>query len=153
MPSHGAKFEHILAFAEALPALRAQVDADRRRPGLGRNKALATVVHLLEDTLIRVGIDANERQNKSVGLTTLKSRRVRIEGGDLNFHFSGKAARPGHWAFTTDAWARVVRACQDLPGHCAEGAASPPFLLSRRGARESPFQDQYERRQRQADQI
>ena len=68
------KYEHVVAFADALPAIRRKVREHMALRGLPREKVLATVVHLLETTLIRVGNDDYAKQNNSYGLTTLKNR-------------------------------------------------------------------------------
>ncbi|MBP1178892.1 DNA topoisomerase IB [Methylobacterium sp. PvR107] len=110
------KFSRIMAFANALPDIRRQVDADMKRPGLTRAKVLATVVHLLETTLIRVGNDDYARTNKSYGLTTLRDPHVRIEGAALSFRFKGKSGKTWDVALKDRRVARIVKACQDLPG-------------------------------------
>jgi DNA topoisomerase I len=111
-----AKYDRILEFAHALPAIRARVDADMRRPGLPREKVLATVVHLLETTLIRIGNDEYARQNNSYGITTLHDRHVAVEGGELRFAFKGKSGKTWRLRHTDRRVARIVRACQELPG-------------------------------------
>ncbi len=110
------KFSRIMAFADALPGLRRRVDADMRRPGLSREKVLATVVHLLETTLIRVGNDDYARTNKSYGLTTLRDPHVRVEGAELTFRFKGKSGKAWDVSMKDRRVARIVKACQDLPG-------------------------------------
>ncbi|MBX6740475.1 MAG: DNA topoisomerase IB [Acetobacteraceae bacterium] len=111
-----AKYEHMVEFAKALPGIRAQVDADMRLPDLPREKVLATVVHLLETTLIRVGNDDYAKQNRSYGLTTLHSRHVTVEGTELRFTFRGKSGKSWNLRITDRRVPRIVRACQDLPG-------------------------------------
>ena len=110
------KFTRIMAFADALPAIRRRVDADMKRPGLAREKVLATVVHLLETTLIRVGNDDYARTNKSYGLTTLRDPHVRVEGAALTFRFKGKSGKTWDVSLKDRRVARIVKACQDLPG-------------------------------------
>ena len=110
------KFSRIMAFATALPDIRRRVDADMKRPGLSREKVLATVVHLLETTLIRVGNDDYARTNKSYGLTTLRDPHVRIEGAALSFRFKGKSGKTWDVSLKDRRVARIVKACQDLPG-------------------------------------
>lgn len=110
------KFSRIMAFANALPGIRQQVDADMKRPGLPREKVLGTVVHLLETTLIRVGNDDYARTNKSYGLTTLRDPHVRIEGSALSFRFRGKSGKTWDVSLKDRRVARIVKACQDLPG-------------------------------------
>jgi DNA topoisomerase-1 len=110
------KYEHMLEFATALPALRQRIAADMAKRGLSRDKVLATVVHLLETTLIRVGNTDYARQNKSYGLTTLRDRHVKIEGGELRFEFKGKSGKTWKLKLQDRRIARVVKACQDIPG-------------------------------------
>ena len=110
------KFSRIMAFADALPSIRQRVDADMKRPGLSREKVLATVVHLLETTLIRVGNDDYARTNKSYGLTTLRDPHVRVEGAALSFRFKGKSGKMWDVSLKDRRVARIVKACQDLPG-------------------------------------
>lgn len=110
------KFSRIMAFANALPAIRQRVDSDMKGPGLSRDKVLATVVHLLETTLIRVGNDDYARTNKSYGLTTLRDPHVRVDGAALTFRFKGKSGKVWNVALKDRRVARIVKACQDLPG-------------------------------------
>ncbi|MEJ1970551.1 MAG: hypothetical protein WDN03_18280 [Rhizomicrobium sp.] len=111
-----AKFEHILVFAQALPKIREAVARDMARHGLPREKVLATVVHLLETTLVRVGNKDYARQNGSYGLTTLRDPHVDVTGGTLHFHFKGKSGKAWNLKVTDRRVAKVVRACQELPG-------------------------------------
>ena len=110
------KFEHMIAFARVLPALRDRVDKDLRAPSGSRKAVLATVVHLLESTMIRVGGAAYAKQNGSFGLTTLRRRHVQVEGAELRFHFKGKSGRIWRLNLRDRRVARIVRACQELPG-------------------------------------
>jgi DNA topoisomerase-1 len=111
-----AKYDRMLAFSGHLPSLRRRVAADLRLPGVPRAKVLATVVRLLETSLIRVGNDEYARANGSFGLTTLKNDHVRVRGAHLQFRFRGKS-RKVHDVRVDDArLARIVRHCQELPG-------------------------------------
>jgi DNA topoisomerase-1 len=112
----GVKYAHLLDFAEGLPALRKRVKADLRRPGLPRQKVLATVVTLLEETLVRVGNEDYARTNGSFGLTTLRNRHVRVRGQTLTFQFKGKSGKTWNLSIRDRRIARIVSLCQDLPG-------------------------------------
>jgi DNA topoisomerase I len=83
---------------------------------LPREKVLATVVHLLETTLIRVGNDDYARQNDSYGLTTLKNRHVAVDGTQLRFQFKGKSGKKWSVTIRDRRVAKVIKACQELPG-------------------------------------
>jgi DNA topoisomerase-1 len=110
------KFEHMLEFADALPSIRQRIADDMSRRGLSREKVLATVVWLLENTLIRVGNMDYVKQNKSYGLTTLRDKHVDVEGGELKFEFKGKSGKKWNLRFRDRRIARIVKACQDIPG-------------------------------------
>ena len=110
------KYHHMLAFAESLPAIRKKVRDHLALKGLPREKVLATVVRLLEATLIRVGSDEYAKQNKSYGLTTLKNKHVEIEGSALRFNFKGKSGKVWRLDVRDRRIAKVIRACQELPG-------------------------------------
>jgi DNA topoisomerase-1 len=110
------KFGRMVAFADALPTIRARVEADLKRPGLPREKVVATVVRLLETTLIRVGNMEYAKQNGSFGLTTLRDRHVAIEGDRLHFEFKAKSGKMLRLDLADRRLARIVRACREIPG-------------------------------------
>jgi DNA topoisomerase-1 len=110
------KYDRMLAFGRALPAIRARVDADLARQGLPREKVLATVVRLLERTLIRVGNEEYAEQNGSYGLTTLRNRHVQVVGETVYFAFRGKSGVRHRIDVRDRRLARVVKHCRDLPG-------------------------------------
>jgi DNA topoisomerase I len=110
------KYHHMLSFAESLPAIRKTVKKHLALSGLPREKVLATLVQLLEATLIRVGSDEYVRQNKSYGLTTLQNRHVDINGSELRFNFKGKGGKVWRLRMRDRRIAKVIRACQELPG-------------------------------------
>jgi DNA topoisomerase-1 len=110
------KYERMLAFGAALPTIRARVEADLARPGLPREKVLATVVRLLEGTLIRVGNEEYARENRSYGLTTLRNRHVAVNGTELRFEFRGKSGKQHRVSLRDRRLAGVLRRLQELPG-------------------------------------
>jgi DNA topoisomerase-1 len=111
-----AKYERLLAFARSLPRIRKMVQEHMGERGLGRKKVLATVVHLLETTLIRVGNREYARDNKSYGLTTLQDRHVTFAGSEVRFKFRGKTGKEWRLKVGDRRVARIVRSCQELPG-------------------------------------
>ena len=111
-----AKFERLLSFAEALPRIRKQVDRDLRRRNLSREKVLATVVRLLETSLIRIGNEEYAKENGSFGLTTMRNRHVKVNGSSVQFQFYGKGGKLHTVALSDNCIARIVKKCQELPG-------------------------------------
>ena len=112
----GLKFGRMIAFGRALPKLRAQVEKDLARRGLPRDKVVAAVVRLMELTLIRVGNEAYAKENKSFGLTTLRDRHARLSSVGGAFQFKGKSGVVHTTGFRDRRLARIVKACQDVPG-------------------------------------
>lgn len=111
------KYDRLLAFGEALPALRVRIDADLSRRGLPREKVLATVLSLMDTTLIRVGNKEYARANQSYGLTTLRDKHVTAEGATIRFHFVGKSGQQHAIDVRDRRLARIVKRCRDIPGY------------------------------------
>lgn len=111
-----AKFERLLSFAEVLPKIRARVDEDMRRPALSREKVLATIVRLLEVSLIRIGNEEYAKENQSFGLTTMRNRHAEIDGSTVRFQFRGKSGKQHSVEVSDRRVASIVQKCQDLPG-------------------------------------
>ena len=111
-----AKFEHLAVFGRALPRLRRQVAADLDLKGLPRERVIATVVQLLESTLVRVGNEEYAQSNSSFGLTTLRRRHARLERGEVRLAFKGKSGLEHKVSVTDPRLRRIIRSCQDLPG-------------------------------------
>jgi DNA topoisomerase-1 len=110
------KYRRLLDFARLLPRLRARVQADLATGALSRRQVIATVVRLLEATLIRVGNEEYARRNRSYGLTTMKDSHVEVSGTRVQFRFRGKSGRDHVIELRDRRLARIVRTCRDLPG-------------------------------------
>ena len=110
------KFNKIWAFARALPRIRARVTRDLRRPALPRERVLATIVKLLDKKHIRVGNEEYARTNGSFGLTTLRDRHVKRQAAGIEIAFNGKSGKSHNIQIDDRRLARIVKACQDLPG-------------------------------------
>jgi DNA topoisomerase-1 len=111
------KYDRLIGFAGKLRAIRKRTASDLRNPRLTREKVLATVVQLLEKTLIRVGNDEYARDNQSFGLTTMRTRHVNVRGGKVRFLFRGKSGVEHDIYLNDRRLARTVKACRDMPGY------------------------------------
>ena len=111
------KYERMLLFGAALPIIREHVEQDLARPGLPRLKVLATIVRLMETTLIRVGNAEYARENHSYGLTTMRNRHARVSGSKVTFDFKGKSGVRHTIDVNDRRLARIVKRCHDLPGY------------------------------------
>jgi DNA topoisomerase-1 len=110
------KYERMINFGKALPTIRAEVDRALKLPGLPRVKVLATIVYLLEASMMRVGNEEYARTNKSFGLTTLRNRHVKVDGSDVEFRFRGKSGVYHKIHVHDRRLARIIRSARDLPG-------------------------------------
>src|SRR5471032_20120 len=111
-----AKYERMLSFGKALPAIRRHVNAALGRHGLPREKVLATIVYLLEATMMRIGNEEYVRENQSFGLTTLRDRHVRIDGSAVRFRFRGKSGVHHEVEVHDRRLARIIARTRELPG-------------------------------------
>jgi DNA topoisomerase IB len=111
------KFSRMVEFGSRLPRLRRRLKHDLALPGLPRDKVLAVVVTLLDETLIRVGNEEYARTNRSYGLTTLRDQHVKfLRDGRASFRFRGKSGRQHDVVLDDKRLARIIRHCQQLPG-------------------------------------
>ena len=111
------KYDRLIAFGNALPRMRRRVRRDLKLKGLPRAKVMATVVRLLERTLIRIGNDEYARENQSYGLTTMRVRHAEVSGSTATFKFNGKSGRHHVIELTDPVLAKIVKRCRDLPGY------------------------------------
>ena len=110
------KYERMISFGKALPAIRRQLDADLKLPGLPREKVLATIVFLLQATMMRIGNEEYARTNQSFGLTTLRARHVRVDGKAVQFRFRGKSGVFHDITVEDKRLAKIIARIRDLPG-------------------------------------
>ena len=110
------KYDRMVAFAEALPRIRERTDQDLERHGLPREKVLAAVVRLLEETRIRIGNDEYRKENGSYGLTTLLDRHVNVIGSEVRFSFLGKSGKHHTVELHDRRMARIIKRFLEIPG-------------------------------------
>lgn len=110
------KFYKMAAFGKMLPKIRKQVDEDLDLKGMPQRKVIALVIRLMEETHIRIGNDCYAKQNKSYGLSTLRSRHVKISKGKMKFSFIGKKGKEHSISVRNKKLIRLVNRCEELPG-------------------------------------
>ena len=110
------KYDRMLAFAQALPRIRRRTDDHLELPGMPREKVLATVVRLLEETRIRVGNEEYRKENGSFGLTTLRNRHVDVIGSGVRFTFRGKSGKHHQVELQDRRLARIIKRFLEIPG-------------------------------------
>ena len=113
---NSTKFYKMTAFGKILPKIRAKVDEDLDLRGMPQRKVLALVIRLMEETHIRIGNDAYARQNKSYGLSTLRSRHVKVSRGKMKFNFIGKKGKEHDVTVRNRKLIKLVNKCEEIPG-------------------------------------
>ena len=111
------KFDKMIAFVKALPKLREQVEKDMRKTGLPKEKVVATVIWLLDNTFIRVGNQEYAKENGSYGLTTLREKHVELDGQRVQFAFKGKSGVEHLVDIQDPRVARIIQKCIEVPGY------------------------------------
>jgi DNA topoisomerase I len=111
------KFFKMAAFGKILPSIRKKVDEDLSLRGFSREKVLALILNLLENTYIRIGSEEYAKTNDSYGLTTLRNKHISVEGSEVKFIFKGKSGKLWQVSYKDKRIARLVKQCQELPGY------------------------------------
>lgn len=112
-----SKFDRLLAFGAALPTIRERIMADLGKPGLPREKVLAALVSIMDQSYVRVGNDIYTQEHNTYGLTTLRKKHVNVEGDRIEMVFNGKNLTPWHISLKDRKLARVLKQCEEIPGY------------------------------------
>ncbi|KWV95773.1 DNA topoisomerase IB [Erythrobacter sp. AP23] len=112
----GEKFDSCVSFGSLLPLVRKRVDDDLRGRTLTRERAIASVVRLLDLGAVRIGNEGYAKQNRSFGATTLRKRHAELTGKTLRLRYKGKGGKPREVTLSDGSLSRLVRKMQDLPG-------------------------------------
>lgn len=111
-----AKYQHMIGFGQALPAIRQAVNEALALPALPQEKVVATIIYLMQLTMIRIGNDAYAKQNKSYGLTTLRNKHIQLDGSQMRFQFKGKSGVQHSITVSDRKLASLIKKIRDLPG-------------------------------------
>lgn len=110
------KFSRMSQFGEALPTIRERVDEDLQLVGWQKNKVLALIVRLMEETHIRIGNEQYAKRNKTYGLSTLRNRHLKTSKNKLKFEFTGKKGKKHSITLNNRRLIRLVMQCEEIPG-------------------------------------
>lgn len=110
------KFYKMTAFAKQLPKIRKQVDLDLDQSHWSKNKVLALVIRLMEETHIRIGNEQYAKRNKTFGLSTMRTRHVKLLKDKLKFEFVGKKGKKHSVTLRNKKLIRLVNRCEEIPG-------------------------------------
>jgi len=110
------KFFKMITFGKALPKIRKKVDEDLDQKIMNERKILALVIRLMEETHIRVGNEYYAKQNKTYGLSTLRTRHVKTSKSTMKFEFVGKKGKEHSISITNKKLIKLVNQCEEIPG-------------------------------------
>lgn len=110
------KFDKLLSFGKILPKIRKQIRHDLKLQKFTKEKILAGVISLMEDTNIRIGNDIYAKQNHSYGLTTILNRHAKVKGEHIEFKFKGKSGVLHEVELDDARLSKIIKHCQHLPG-------------------------------------
>lgn len=113
----GNKYEHMYLFGKWLPTIRKQVEKELKKPGIPKEKLIATVIKLLDLTHIRIGNSQYSEQNNSYGLTTLRKKHINVNGAEVSFDFRGKGQKPWEIVVKNKRLAKIIKQCESIPGY------------------------------------
>jgi DNA topoisomerase-1 len=104
------KFDHMVSFGRALPAMRRRIAKDLARPELDRRRVLACATRLLDLGFFRIGTEGYAEQNQTYGLATIRKEHVRIKGSTVEFDYVAKSGKQRFQSIADPAVLDVVRA-------------------------------------------
>jgi DNA topoisomerase-1 len=110
------KFDGCAEFGRRLPKLRKRVERDLAGTRLTRERAIASVVRLLDEGVVRIGNESYAKANNSFGATTLRMRHVSVSGKTVKLRFKAKSGKIAEVSVTDRRLAHFVRKMDDLPG-------------------------------------
>ncbi len=111
------KFSKMVEFATGLPDLRKEIAHQLRRRTWDKERMLALMVHLLDQTKLRVGNERYLAQNQTYGLTTLRRKHLKRQPGGLALDFKGKSNKFRHVSVENKQLRKLLQLVSELPGH------------------------------------
>jgi DNA topoisomerase IB len=87
------KFDDMVEFARALPALRRRLGRDLNGRELDRRHVLACAVRLLDRGFFRIGSEDYAVTNDSYGLATMRKHHATVNGHTLLFDYPAKSGK------------------------------------------------------------
>ena len=110
------KFLRMAQFGAALPEIREKVDRDLQDGDWSKNKVMALIVRLMEETHIRIGNEQYAKRNKTYGLSTLRTKHLKISKDNLKFAFTGKKGKKHNISLHNKKLRKLVLQCEEIPG-------------------------------------
>ncbi|MDQ2955494.1 MAG: hypothetical protein M3Y42_00825 [Actinomycetota bacterium] len=101
-------FYRLILFANHLSEIRKYTNAQLRRRTLDRDRVLAAMIRIIDESLVRIGNESYAEENDSYGLTTLARKHVKVSGDRISFDFPAKSGKVWDVTMTDRGVARVL---------------------------------------------
>lgn len=111
------KFDRIVNFAENLEHMRRVTGQHMRKRKLTREKVLATMLRLMDAAYFRPGSSRYSKENKTYGLTTIRSKHLTIENDELIFSYTGKSHKEQERHVVDSKISKIVKELDEMPGY------------------------------------
>ena len=110
------KFFKMSAFAKALPKIRKQLVNSLQLAGMTREKCLALVIKIMDETYVRIGSSGYAKRNGTYGLSTMRMRHLTDTGSKIIFDFKGKHQIDQHVEIDDAQLVKAIQQCEEIPG-------------------------------------
>ncbi|HJQ12572.1 MAG TPA: hypothetical protein VJ840_16180 [Gemmatimonadaceae bacterium] len=110
------KYYRVRQMARDLPRLRARINRDFHRRGLGKEKVCAGIVSLIAHGFFRVGSERYQKENNTFGITTMRKSHVTVFDDTVEFEYKGKRSITQRNVVVAKDVARFVSALRKTPG-------------------------------------
>ena len=111
------KFAKMKSFGKALSKFRQKILEDIATKEWSKDKILALIVLLLDETGIRIGNKQYANQNGTFGLTTLRRKHITFEKNHVVFEYKGKSNQMRHIEVDDMQLAKLIKKSSELPGY------------------------------------
>ncbi|KAF5037892.1 Eukaryotic DNA topoisomerase I, catalytic core [anaerobic digester metagenome] len=112
-----SKFSRLLEFGYTLPLIRKEVEHYLRKRGWPREKVLALVLAVLDETYVRIGNRYYYETNGTHGLTTLRRKNLEINGRNVVFRYKAKSNKIREVKIRNNRLTRLITQCSELRGY------------------------------------
>lgn len=110
------KFYKMIAFGNTLPKIRAQIEKDLQLKKMSKQKCVALVLRIMEETHIRVGNKYYAKKNKTYGLSTLRTKHLTVHQDAIQFKYTGKKGKPNNVKIKSKKLRKLILQCEEIPG-------------------------------------
>lgn len=111
------KFDRMIEFGKMLPVMRKKTSEHLKKKKLSKEKVLALMVRLLDTAYFRAGSQYYADENDTYGLTTLRSKHLKITDGEAYFYYCGKSGKFQEKVIENKKLTKILKKLDAIPGY------------------------------------